>query len=134
MNPATIPLTSLIYPLLKLPKAKLPTLYQAIFDLEKLSLLSVKGKRGAYDLSIPKLIQDAIYRFDPSICDTALSAFLAFIPGLIASDSDLALCALILPHLHTALTYLTQRDPESHSKQAHLNLKLAHLLVSLYPN
>jgi hypothetical protein len=72
MNPTTIPLTPLIYPLLKLPKEKLPILYQAIFDLEKLSLVSVKGQRGGYELSIPKLIQDAIYRFDPSICDTAL--------------------------------------------------------------
>lgn len=134
MNPTTIPLTSLIYPLLKLPKEKLPILYQAIFDLEKLSLVSVQGQRGGYELSIPKLIQDAIYHFDPSICDTALSAFLTFIPGLIASDSDLALCALILPHLHTALSYLTQRDPESPSRQAPLHLKLAHLLVSLYPN
>lgn len=134
MNPTTIPLATLIYPLLKLPKEKLPVLYQAIFDIEKLSLISVKGQRGSYELSIPKLIQDAIYRFDPSLCDTALAAFLAFIPGLIATDLDLALCALILPHLHTALTYLTQRDPESHSRQALLHLKLAHLLASLYPN
>lgn len=41
LSPSQIQVESLLIPLLALPKDLLPKLYQSLFDLEKLSLLSI---------------------------------------------------------------------------------------------